>query len=137
MATPDVAPLLPASLPEVTETLSSGVVQKGFSALGGKSVYLYASPLMGRDDRPVGAVVVFLDATYLAAIEWDRWQYNAIRLVVLGVVLSLIAWLLVRFGITAPHGEDGPLDQGAPPRSTGRSPRPAPFGLVRSPWRGR
>ena len=101
-ATPDVAPLLPASLPEVTETLSTGVVQKGFSALGGKSVYLYASPLILRDDRPAGAVVVFLDATYLAAIEWERWRYNAVRLVVLGAVLSLTAWLLVRFSITRP-----------------------------------
>jgi trehalose-6-phosphate synthase len=101
-ATPDVAPLLPASLPEVTETLSTGVVQKGFTALGGKSVYLYASPLILRDDKPAGAVVVFLDATDLTAIEWERWRYNVVRLLVLGAVLSLIAWLLVRFSITRP-----------------------------------
>ncbi|HXJ83514.1 MAG TPA: trehalose-6-phosphate synthase [Candidatus Methylomirabilis sp.] len=101
-ATPDVAPLLPASLPEVVETLSTGAVQKGFSALGGKSVYLYAGPVILKDDRPTAAVVVFLDATSLEAIEWDRWRYNAVRLVVLGAVLSLIAWLLVRFSITRP-----------------------------------
>jgi trehalose-6-phosphate synthase len=101
-ATPDVAPLLPASLPEVTETLATGVAQKGFSALGGKAVYLYASPVVLRDDRPAGAVVVFLDATFLAALERERWRYNAVRVLVLGVVLSLIAWLLVRFGITRP-----------------------------------
>jgi len=100
-ATPDVAPLLPASLPEVTEALSTGAVQKGFSTLGGKAVYLYASPLM-RDDKPAGAVVVFLDASYIAATEWERWRYNAVRFLVLGSVLSLTAWLLVRFSITRP-----------------------------------
>ncbi len=100
-ATPDVAPLLPTSLPEVTEALSTGAVQKGFSALGGKAVYLYASPLM-RDDKPAGAVAVFLDASYIAATEWERWRYNAVRFLVLGGVLSLTAWLLVRFSITRP-----------------------------------
>ena len=100
-ASPDVAPLLPTSLPEVTEALSTGAVQKGFSTLGGKAVYLYASPLM-RDDKPAGAVVVFLDASYIAATEWERWRYNAVRFLVLGSVLSLTAWLLVRFSITRP-----------------------------------
>ena len=100
-ATPDVAPLLPTSLPEVTEALSTGAVQKGFSTLGGKAVYLYASPLM-RDDKPAGAVVVFLDASYIAATEWERWRYNAVRFLVLGGVLSLTAWFLVRFSITRP-----------------------------------
>jgi trehalose-6-phosphate synthase len=101
-ATPDVAPLLPTSLPEVTAAVSTGAVQKGFSSLGGKAVYLYASPLIQRDDKPVGAVVVFLDASYISAAEWERWRYNAIRFVVLAAVLSLIAWLLVRFRITRP-----------------------------------
>jgi alpha,alpha-trehalose-phosphate synthase [UDP-forming] len=101
-ATPDVAPLLPTSLPEVTKTLSSRVVQKGFSALGGESVYLYASPLILRADRPAGAVVVFLDATVLEAIAWERGRYNAVRLLLLGAVLSVTAWLVVRFGITRP-----------------------------------
>ena len=100
-ATPDVATLLPTSLPEVTEALSTGAVQKGFSTLGGKAVYLYASPLM-RDDKPAGAVVVFLDASYIVAAEWERWRYNAVRFLVLGAVLSLTAWLLVRFSITRP-----------------------------------
>ena len=100
-ASPDVAPLLPTSLPEVTEALSTGAVQKGFNTLGGKAVYLYASPLM-RDDKPAGAVVVFLDASYIAATEWERWRYNAVRFLVLGSVLSLTAWLLVRFSITRP-----------------------------------
>jgi trehalose-6-phosphate synthase len=101
-ATPDIAPLLPASLPEVTEAVSTGAVQKGFTALGGKPVYLYASPVMLREDKPAGAVVVILDASYIRASEWARWRYNAIRLLVLALVLSLVAWLFVRISIARP-----------------------------------
>jgi trehalose 6-phosphate synthase len=101
VATPEIAPFLPASLPEVTEALSSATVQRGFTSLGGKSVYLYASPLL-RDDKPAGAVVVFIDASYIAAANWERWRYNAIRFVVLAVLLSLVTWVLVRVSITGP-----------------------------------
>jgi len=101
-ATSDIEPLLPASLPDVIAALSSGTVQKGFTALGGKAVYLYASPLALRDDRPAGAVAVVLDASSIAALEWERWRYNAIRFLVLAGVLSFIAWLVVRVSITRP-----------------------------------
>src|SRR5262249_10749477 len=75
---------------------------KGFTQLGGKSAYLYVSPVVQRDDKPAGAIAVFLDASYITATVWERWRYNAVRFLVLGVVLSLIAWLLVRVGITPP-----------------------------------
>jgi len=101
-ATPDIEPLLPTSLPEVISALSAGTVQKGFTALGGKAVYLYASPLTLRDDRSAGAVAVFLDASPIAAAQWERWRYSAVRFLVLAVVLSLIAWLVVRVSITRP-----------------------------------
>jgi trehalose-6-phosphate synthase/HAMP domain-containing protein len=102
-ATPEIAPVLPPSVPEVTAALSAGTVQKGFTVLGKKSVYIYANPITVRDEsKPAGAVAVFLDASYITATEWERWEYNLIRLVVLGAVLSLIAWLLVRFSITRP-----------------------------------
>jgi trehalose-6-phosphate synthase len=101
-ASPEIAPVLPASLPEATEAVSTGAVRKGFSKLGGKPVYVYASPLLTRDDKPAGAVVVFLDASYIESSEWERWRYNALRFLVLAVVLSLIAWLLVRFTIHRP-----------------------------------
>jgi len=101
-ATPEIEPLLPTSVPEVTSAISTGEVHKGFSILGNKSVYLYASPLFVRDDKPAGAVAVFLDASYIGAAEWERWRYNAVRFLVLGAVLSLTAWFLVRVSITRP-----------------------------------
>ena len=100
-ATPEMSLALPASLPEVTEAMTSGAVQKGLRSLNGRPVYVYATPLL-RDDKPAGALAVFLDASDLKRSEWERWQFNAIRFVVLAVVLSLIAWLVVRLSITRP-----------------------------------
>ena len=101
VATPEIVPLLADSVPEVTQALTTGAVQRGFGGLGGKTVYLYASPLF-RDEKPAGAVVVFLDASSLSRAEWERWRYNALRFLVLALVLSLIAWILVRMSITRP-----------------------------------
>jgi trehalose 6-phosphate synthase len=100
-ATPEISLALPPSLPEVTEAVSSGSVQNGLRSLNGRPVYVYATPL-ARDDRPAGAVAIFLDAGYLDRAEWERWRFNAIRFAVLAVALSLIAWLAVRLSITRP-----------------------------------
>jgi trehalose-6-phosphate synthase len=100
-ATPEIALALPPSLPEVTEAMTSGTVQKGLRSLNGRQVYVYATPLL-RDDKPSGALAVFLDASDLHRSEWERWQFNAIRFLVLALVLSVIAWLVVRISITRP-----------------------------------
>jgi trehalose 6-phosphate synthase len=100
-ATPEMAVGLPASLPEVTDAMATAFVQKGLRSLGGRPVYLYATPLM-RDDKPIGVLAVFLDASSLERAEWERWRFSALRFVVLGGVLSLIAWLIVRLTVTRP-----------------------------------
>ncbi len=66
------------SVPEVTEALSTDSPRKGFRQLDERRVYVYATPL-SRNDRPAGALVVFLDASHLADAEWALWQQNAIR----------------------------------------------------------
>ena len=100
-ATPEMTLTLPASLPEATEAITSSAVQKGLRSLNGRQVYVYATPLI-RDDKPAGALAVFLDASDLRRAEWERWQFNAIRFVVLALALSLIAWLVVRMSVTRP-----------------------------------
>ncbi len=100
-ATPEIARALPPSLPEVTGAMTDGVVHTRFREINDKKTYVYATPLQ-REERPVGALVVFLDATRLDQAEWKLWRYNAFRFLVLGVVLSLITLLLVRVSITHP-----------------------------------
>ena len=100
-ATPDVAKQLENPPPEATWALTSGAVQTGFRKLGGTTRYVYADPIL-REDRPAGALVIFLDASDLETAEWELWRFNAIRFLVLAVALALIALLVVRMSLTQP-----------------------------------
>jgi trehalose-6-phosphate synthase len=100
-ATPDVAKQLENPPPEVTWALTSGAVQTGFRKLDGKTLYVYADPIV-REDKPAGALVVFLDASDLKTQEWELWRINAIRFLVLAVVLALMALVVVRMSLTQP-----------------------------------
>src|SRR3989338_7881367 len=70
---PAPPPILPAAVPEVTEALTSGEAQRGFREFEGSRQYVYAAPLL-RDDRPVGALLVVLDAGHLVTAEWELWH---------------------------------------------------------------
>jgi trehalose-6-phosphate synthase/HAMP domain-containing protein len=103
-ATSDIAPILPPSLPEVTEAIARNVPTQATRVVGDRSRYIYATPLLS-DDQPVGAVLVLLDASHLQQAEWDRWSYNAMRFLVLALVISIIAALIVKVSITRPMEE--------------------------------
>jgi trehalose-6-phosphate synthase/HAMP domain-containing protein len=100
-ATPDVTKQLENPPPEATWALTSGAVQTGFRKVGGTMRYVYADPIL-REDKPFGALVIFLDASDLQTAEWELWRLNAIRFVVLAVALALIALLVVRMSLTQP-----------------------------------
>src|SRR3990172_9559599 len=101
VATPDLAPRLPSSLPIISQALTTGEAQKGVETVGGQKTYLYAVPLHG-EERPAGALVVFLDASQLEFHLSALWQQNAVRLVILASVVSLLTLLVVRWSITHP-----------------------------------
>jgi trehalose 6-phosphate synthase len=101
VATPDLAPRLPSSLPIISQALTTGQAQKGVETLGGQKTYLYAVPLQG-EERPAGALVIFLDASQLEFHLSALWQQNAVRLVILASVVSLLTLLVVRWSITHP-----------------------------------
>jgi trehalose 6-phosphate synthase len=100
-ATPDVKPHLEPLSPVITGVISGGGTARQFAKLGRRTVWMQALPLE-RDDRPAGAVAVFLDANYLDRREGDLWQRTAVQLGVLILVLTLITWLLVRWTVTRP-----------------------------------
>jgi trehalose 6-phosphate synthase len=103
-ATPDIAPVLPPSLPEVTDAISRNAPAQGYRVLGDRTRFIYATPLLV-DDQPVGAIAVLQDASHLERAEWDRWAYNAVRFLVLALVISVIIALVVKFSITRPMAE--------------------------------
>src|SRR5262249_7028369 len=103
-ATPDVAPIMPPSLPEVTEAISRNATVQGYRTVGDRPRFIYATPMVA-DGQPVGAIVVLQDASHLERAEWDRWSYNAVRFLVLALVISIIIALVVKFSITRPMAE--------------------------------
>jgi trehalose 6-phosphate synthase len=103
-ASPDIASILPPSLPEATEAISKGSPVQGYRTLGDRTRYIYVTPLLS-DEQPVGAIAVLQDASHLERAEWDRWSYNAIRFLVLALVISAIIALVVKFSITRPMAE--------------------------------
>ena len=78
-----------------------GTAQARLTVIDGRRTYVYATPL-SHEERPAGALAVFLDASSLDAAEWELWRVNAVRFPVLAIVLSLIAFLVVRMSITDP-----------------------------------
>jgi trehalose 6-phosphate synthase len=101
VATSDLAPKLPQSLPFVSEAMTAASVRKGVESLGGQETYYYAVPLAG-EERPSGALVIFYDAGHIERRVWELARYNVVRFLVLAGALSLITLLVVRWSITHP-----------------------------------
>ena len=103
-ATPDVAPLPDAVAARGDRGHRPERRDPGHPGRRRPARYIYATPLLS-DDQPVGAVAVLLDASHLQQAEWDRWSYNALRFLVLALVISAIAALVVKISITRPMAE--------------------------------
>lgn len=101
VATPDLAPRLTAPIPIVSQALTADEAQKGIESIGGQKTYLYAVPLRA-EDRPAGALVIFLDAGQTEIHLLDLWQQSTIRLLVLTSVVSLLTLLVVKWSIAHP-----------------------------------
>jgi trehalose 6-phosphate synthase len=95
---------VPASLPEVTDALARTTIAQGLRTIDGTKAYVYAMPLQS-EDKTVGVLGVFLDASQLDHAETGLWQYNAVRFLALAAALSLITILVVRASITRPLSE--------------------------------
>jgi trehalose 6-phosphate synthase len=100
-ATPDVKPFLGPIAPRVSETMNTGTPTRQFTEVGGRARWVHVVRLE-RDERPIGAVAVLLDAQHLESQEWALWQRTAVRLGVLILLLTGITWVLVRWTVTRP-----------------------------------
>src|SRR3972149_5708809 len=100
-AAPEIAPVPAQASPEVITALNTGGAWRGLTRLSGRPAYVYSSAVQ-RDERTVGALLVVLGARPLAEAEWRLWRYNGIRFLVLVLVLSAIAFLIVRISVVRP-----------------------------------
>jgi trehalose 6-phosphate synthase len=100
-ATPDVKPHLGQMSPAITEAIRGNAPARQFAQIGSRFMWTHVVPLE-REDKPIGAVAVFLDAGSLNAREWRLWGRTAVQLGVLILTLTLITWGLVRWTVTRP-----------------------------------
>src|SRR5262249_3188110 len=100
-ASASLRPVLAQAQPEVTAALAGKEPRRGLVRLGGRPGHGYSSPVV-RDGRVLGALLVALDAEPVVEAEWRLWRDNGIRFLVLAVVLSIIAFLIVRISVIQP-----------------------------------
>jgi trehalose 6-phosphate synthase len=100
-ASASLRPVLTQAQPQVTAALAGKEPRGGLVRLGGRPRYVYSSPVL-RDERVIGALLVALDAEPVVEAEWRLWRDNGIRFLVLAVVLSVIAFLIVRISVIQP-----------------------------------
>jgi alpha,alpha-trehalose-phosphate synthase [UDP-forming] len=100
-ASPEVRPYLGPLSPLISDAMKRNGPLREFQPVAGRMTWVHVVPLQ-RDDRPIGAAAVLLDAQYLEMSEWNLWQRTAVRLGVLILLLSGITWLLVWWSLTRP-----------------------------------
>lgn len=100
-ATPELGPVVQRLPPDVLTTLNDGGVWRGVALVDGHPFYVYASSVL-RDERSVGGMLVVLDARSLVEAKRRIWRHNALRFLVLVLVLSVIALSFVRMSVRRP-----------------------------------
>jgi trehalose 6-phosphate synthase len=100
-ATLDIKPHSALLSPLVSDAIRDNTPSRRVTALGRGTVWVHVTPLQ-RDDRAIGAVAVVLDAAQLEAREWSLWRLAAVRLGLLVLLLTTVAWALVRWTVTRP-----------------------------------
>jgi trehalose 6-phosphate synthase len=100
-ATLDTKPYLGPLSPLVTDAIRDNTPHRRVAQLGGGTVWVHVIPLQ-RDERAVGAIAVLLDAEHLGTRELSLWRRTAVRIGLLILLLTAIAWALVRWTVTRP-----------------------------------
>jgi alpha,alpha-trehalose-phosphate synthase [UDP-forming] len=100
-STPDLKDQISQPIPQVVNALTAGRPSTVFFRSGGKKIFLYASPLVD-EDKTVGALALFHDASYIDVRMAEIWKQNLVRFLILSLLVVVITVLVVRWSITGP-----------------------------------
>lgn len=100
-STDDLEPQIPGSLPQVVHVLAEGHPTGSFFHAAKRRIYLYTSPLL-LEEKPIGALTLFHDASYIDVRLAEIWKHNLIRFLILSVLVVAITLIVVRWSITGP-----------------------------------
>ncbi len=99
--TPDLKDRVLQPIPQVVNSLAAGRPATLFHRSGGTRIFLYASPLVD-EDKVVGVLAHFHDASYIDVRTAEIWKQNLIRFLILSLLVVVITVLVVRWSITGP-----------------------------------
>jgi trehalose-6-phosphate synthase len=100
-STPDLGSLIPGSVPQVVHVLAETQPVGEFVHVGSRRIYRYAFPLV-QEEKPIGVLTLFHDASYIDVRLAEIWRDNLIRFLVLSLLVVAITLIVVRWSITGP-----------------------------------
>jgi alpha,alpha-trehalose-phosphate synthase [UDP-forming] len=100
-SSPALRSVFPSTPPNVWESITRDEPISGIEKVDGKAAHLYAVPL-DQDERVVGALLLYHDASFIDAHLGEIWRTNFFRLMVNFFLIIITTVLVVRWSITGP-----------------------------------
>ncbi len=104
LETPDLAPILPAAPPIVSQALHENKGIGTFQKLGTSHLHIYVVPLHGpdQDDVVIGGLAIVHDTGYIPAEARRLWRETFLSALVYVFLITVITLLIVRWSIAGP-----------------------------------
>jgi len=100
-STADLEQLIREAVPQVVHVLTENRPAGAFVRVGNRRVYRYSFPLV-QEEKPIGVLTLFHDASYIDVRLTEIWRDNLIRFLVLTLLVVAITLIVVRWSITGP-----------------------------------
>lgn len=100
-STPDLAPKISQPFPQAVISITENRPISSFKDFSGSKIYLYTMPLQ-QDDKAIGSLAIFHDASYIDVRLKGIWEQNLFRFLALSILVVIITLLVVRWSITGP-----------------------------------
>lgn len=100
-STPELKPKISQPFPQAVSSITENRPIEGFMDINDKKTYIYTLPLLA-EDKPIGVLAIFYDASYIGVRLLDIWKHNMLRFLTLSILIVIITLLIVRWSITGP-----------------------------------
>jgi len=100
-STPDLKQNIPQPFSQAVSSITETRPVDGFMDINNKKAYIYTLPL-SVEDKPVGILAIFHDASYIDVRLLEIWKHNLLRFLTLSILIVIITLLIVRWSITGP-----------------------------------
>src|SRR4030042_973645 len=100
-STPDLKQNIPQPFSQAVSSITENRPVDGFMDINNKKAYIYTLPLSA-EDKPVGILAIFHDASYIDVRLLEIWKHNLLRFLTLSILIVIITLLIVRWSITGP-----------------------------------